>query len=261
MNIHRIISTITVVSLFFSTFFSFGTEQKVNGLDFVKVTPKFDAERIGKVNLNQDLLAHYSFDGNGKDKSGNNNHSSVNGPKATSNRFGHEDNAFAFSNDFILTPDFSEILDKQVTVTGWLYRNESSSGIEQVFEALTNVWEIFLETKTSSGDTLEFNHSGDNKYTIRSGSIPKSEWFHFASVIDEEKQSIYINGNLVSSVAHTGDLQIRTAFRIGRDYEGNIQHWDGAMDDFRIYGRGLISMRLKHFTKILQTWLTWKQGL
>ena len=239
MNIQNIISKLTVLSLLFSTFFTYGSKPKVNGLDFVKVTPKFDTERIGKVNLNQDLLAHYSFEGNGKDKSGNNNHSSVNGPKATKNRFGHEDNAYAFSKNFILTPHFSKVLDKQLTVTGWLYRNESSSGIEQVFEALTNVWEIFLETQTSSGNSLEFNHSGDKKVTIRSGNIPKEEWFHFASVIDEEKQSIYINGNLVSSVAHTGDLQIRTAFRIGRDYEGNIQHWDGAMDDFRIYGRGL----------------------
>jgi len=261
MNIQRIISKLTVISLCFSTFFAFGTIPKVNGLDFVKVTPKFDTDRIGKVKLNNDLLAHYSFDGNGQDKSGNNNHSSVNGPSSTSNRFGHEDNAFAFSKDFILTPDFSQILDKELTVTGWLYRNQSSSGIEQVFEALTNVWEIFLETQTTSGNTLEFNHSGDKKSTIRSGSIPKEEWFHFASVIDEEKQSIYINGKLVSSVAHTGDLQIRTAFRIGRDYEANIQHWDGAMDDFRIYGRGLNAYEVEALYKDTSDMIDLEAGL
>ena len=27
--------------------------------------------------------------------------------------------------------------------------------------------------------------------------IPENEWFHFATVIDDEKQAIYINGNLV----------------------------------------------------------------
>ena len=106
MNIQRIISKLTVISICFSTFLAYATKPKVNGLDFVKVTPKFDTERIGKVNLNHDLLAHYSFDGNGEDKSGNNNHSSVNGPTATSNRFGHEENAYAFSENFILTPDF-----------------------------------------------------------------------------------------------------------------------------------------------------------
>ena len=42
-----------------------------------------------------------------------------------------------------------------------------------------------------------------------------------------------------NSIPHSGPLGIRTAFRIGRDYEGRIQYWDGAMDDFRIYGRGL----------------------
>ena len=108
---------------------------------------------------------------------------------------------------------------------------------------------------------MEFNHSGDNKYTIRSGSIPKSEWFHFTSVIDEEKQSIYINGNLVSSVAHTGDLQIRTAFRIGRDYRGSIQHWDGAMDDFRIYGRGLNEYEVEALYKDTSDMIDLEAGL
>jgi cell division protein FtsB len=239
MNNKIILPLIFSSLLTLTSFKAAASQPKVNGLDYVKITPQFNSDRIGKVNLNDSLLAHYSFDGSGDDKSGNNNHSLVNGTTGTKNRFGHEDNAFAFKNNFILTPDFSKILEDELTVTGWLYRNESSSGIEQVFEALTNVWEIFLETQTSSGNTLEFNHSGEKKFTIRSEAIPKEEWFHFATVIDNEKQAIYINGELVSSVSHTGSLEITTAFRIGRDYEGKIQYWDGAMDDFRIYGRGL----------------------
>ena len=239
MNNKIILPLIFSSLLTLTSFKTAASQPKVNGLDYVKITPQFNSDQIGKVNLNDSLLAHYSFDGSGDDKSGNNNHSLVNGTTGTKNRFGHEDNAFAFKNNFILTPDFSKILEDELTVTGWLYRNESSSGIEQVFEALTNVWEIFLETQTSSGNTLEFNHSGEKKFTIRSEAIPKEEWFHFATVIDNEKQAIYINGEMVSSVSHTGSLEITTAFRIGRDYEGKIQYWDGAMDDFRIYGRGL----------------------
>ena len=239
MNNKIILPLIFSSLLTLTSFKAAASQPKVNGLDYVKITPQFNSDQIGKVNLNDSLLAHYSFDGSGDDKSGNNNHSLVNGTTGTKNRFGHEDNAFAFKNNFILTPDFSKILEDELTVTGWLYRNESSSGIEQVFEALTNVWEIFLETQTSSGNTLEFNHSGEKKFTIRSEAIPKEEWFHFATVIDNEKQAIYINGEMVSSVSHTGSLEITTAFRIGRDYEGKIQYWDGAMDDFRIYGRGL----------------------
>ena len=61
---------------------------------------------------------------------------------------------------------------------------------------------------------VEFNHQRSKKSTIRSVVFTKNGFT--SSVIDEEQQSIYINGKLVSSVAHTGDLQIRTAFRIGR---------------------------------------------
>ena len=212
----------------------------VPGLDLIKPQPRIDGNRIGKVNLDDDLLAHYTFDGHAEDTSGNGNHGMSQGVTATKNRFGHVDNAFAFDRDYVLTPDFSKILDKELTVTGWLYRDGDSKAIEQVFEALTNVWEIFLETVNSkNGEVLQVNHSGNKRYVMNSEVIPENEWFHFATVITDQEQSIYINGKLVKSVPHSGNLGIRTAFRIGRDYEKKIQYWKGAMDDFRIYGRGL----------------------
>jgi cell division protein FtsB len=213
---------------------------RVPGLDLVKPTSRIDGNRFGKVDLSSDLLAHYTFDGHAKDSSGNNNHGSISGVTATANRFGHENNAYAFDRDYVLTPDFSKILDNELTVTGWLYRNNDSGAIEQVFEALTNVWEIFLETVNSkNGQVLQVNHSGTKRYRVHSNMVPKNEWFHFATVISDKEQSIYINGDLVQSIPHSGPLGIRTAFRIGRDYEGRIQYWNGAMDDFRIYSRGL----------------------
>ena len=213
---------------------------RVPGLALIKPEPKIDGNRFGNVNLASDLLAHYSFDGHAKDSSGNGNDGTTSGVTATANRFGHEGNAYAFDRDYVLTPDFSKILENELTVTGWLYRNDDSKAIEQVFEALTNVWEIFLETVNSkNGEVLQVNHSGNKRYRVHSNVIPKNEWFHFATVITGKEQSIYINGNLVQSIPHTGPLGIRTAFRIGRDYEGKIQYWHGAMDDFRIYGRGL----------------------
>jgi FtsZ-binding cell division protein ZapB len=213
---------------------------RVSGLDLIKPEPRIDGNRFGNVDLSSNLLAHYSFDGHALDSSGKENHATSNGVTVAFNRFGHENNALAFDRDYVLTPDFSSILDKELTVTGWLYRNEDSKAIEQVFEALTNVWEIFLETVDSkSGEILQVNHSGDRRYRVHSQEIPTNEWFHFATVITDKEQSIYINGALVDSIPHSGPLGVRTAFRIGRDYEGKIQYWNGAMDDFRIYDRGL----------------------
>ena len=240
MKIKFISTILTTLSIIFTSFTAKGNDPKVNGLDYIKVTPKFDGNRIGKVNLEDSLLAHYSFDGNALDSSGNSNHGSSDGVTETHNRFGHEGNAFAFDRDYVLTPDFSKVLENELTVSGWLYRDGDSRAIEQVFEALTNVWEIFLETVNSkNGEVLQLNHSGNKRYVMNSDVIPENEWFHFATVIDDEKQAIYINGNLVKSVPHSGSLGIKTAFRIGRDYEGRIQYWKGAMDDFRIYNRGL----------------------
>ena len=178
---------------------------RVPGLDLVKPTARIDGNRFGKVDLSSDLLVHYSFDGHAKDSSGNNHHGSISGVTATANRFGHEGNAYSFDRDYVLTPDFSKILDNELTVTGWLYRNNDSGAIEQVFEALTNVWEIFLETVNSrNGELLQVNHSGNKRYRIHSNVVPKNEWFHFATVISDKEQSIYINGDLVQSIPHSG---------------------------------------------------------
>ena len=246
MKIKKILTSSLLIALTFSSVKTNAATPnnppppRVPGLDLIKPEPKIDGNRFGNVDLSSDLLAHYSFDGNANDSSGNANHATTNGVTVTSNRFGHEGNAYAFDRDYVLTPDFSEILENELTVTGWLYRDDDSKAIEQVFEALTNVWEIFLETVNSkNGEVLQVNHSGNKRYRVHSEAIPNNEWFHFATVITDKEQSIYINGNLVQSIPHSGPLGIRTAFRIGRDYEGKIQYWDGAMDDFRIYSRGL----------------------
>jgi hypothetical protein len=234
----------------------------IEGLDYVKPVPRLDGERFGKVNLNESLLAHYSFDGHAQDSSGNQNHATSEGVTATQNRFGHESNAFAFDRDYVLTPDFSKILDNELTVCGWLYRDSDSKAIEQVFEALTNVWEIFLETVNSqNGEVLRFNHSGEKRYKMDTDAIPADEWFHFASVIDSERQAIFINGNLVKSVPHSGPLGVKTAFRIGRDYEGKFQFWKGAMDDFRIYDRGLNEYEIEALYKDTSDMVDLEAGL
>jgi FtsZ-binding cell division protein ZapB len=235
---------------------------RVPGLDLIKPEPKVDGNRFGNVDLSSDLLAHYSFDGHANDSSGNAHHATTNGVTVTSNRFGHEGNAYAFDRDYVLTPDFSEILENELTVTGWLYRDDDSKAIEQVFEALTNVWEIFLETVNSkNGEVLQVNHSGNKRYRVHSEAIPNNEWFHFATVITDKEQSIYINGNLVQSIPHSGPLGIRTAFRIGRDYEGKIQYWDGAMDDFRIYSRGLNQYEVDDLFSDMSDMVDLKAGL
>ena len=84
MKIKYISTILTTLSLIFTSFTAKGNDPKVNGLDYIKVTPKFDGNRIGKVNLEDSLLAHYSFDGNALDSSGNSNHGSSDGPKSNS---------------------------------------------------------------------------------------------------------------------------------------------------------------------------------
>jgi hypothetical protein len=55
--------------------------------------------------LNDGLVAHYPFNGNANDESGNGNHGMVNGATLTEDRFGNIDSAFHFDGrSYIVVP-------------------------------------------------------------------------------------------------------------------------------------------------------------
>ena len=51
---------------------------------------------IAQINLDSGLVAHYPFNGNANDESGNANHGTVNGATLTTDRFGNANKAYSF---------------------------------------------------------------------------------------------------------------------------------------------------------------------
>jgi len=51
---------------------------------------------IAQINLDSGLVAHYPFNGNANDESGNANHGTVNGATHTTDRFGNANKAYCF---------------------------------------------------------------------------------------------------------------------------------------------------------------------
>jgi len=58
---------------------------------------------VAWADLNDGLIAHYPFNGNANDASGNGNHGTVNGATLTEDRFGNADSAYKFDgqDDYI----------------------------------------------------------------------------------------------------------------------------------------------------------------
>ena len=80
------------------------------------------------------LAAHYTFNGDAKDISGNGNNGTVYGAKLTSDRFGNENSAYLFDgdNDKIKVP-FTESLKIEEDITINLWVNNEETGYETDF--------------------------------------------------------------------------------------------------------------------------------
>jgi len=111
---------------------------------------KTDYIRVTEMDLNADLVAHYPFNGNANDESGNGNDGFLNGASATYDRFGNSDSAFEFDNvdDFIGLPynSFIDIGD-EITISAWV--NQDSIETDVIFSSLD----------VSIGDNFTFGYS------------------------------------------------------------------------------------------------------
>ncbi len=73
---------------------------------------KEQQKRIQELELRNGLIAHYPFDGNANDVSGNGNHGEVHGATFTKDRFGNADSAYSFDNAYIQTKH-------QISINKW----------------------------------------------------------------------------------------------------------------------------------------------
>ncbi|MCB0553598.1 MAG: hypothetical protein KDD02_08615, partial [Phaeodactylibacter sp.] len=70
----------------------------------------------------QDLVAHYSFDGNANDVSGYDNNAVVNGAVLTQDRFGVANSAFYFDGEqsYLRAPNAAQLNSDYTTVCFWI---------------------------------------------------------------------------------------------------------------------------------------------
>ena len=208
------------------------------------------------------LVAHYKFDGDFTDSSGNKYDAVPNGTGGiaklvnTNTIFGNYNLRLLgdpSQKTYVDLPSFQ--FGDAVSISFWFNWNLATS-------VDTDLQKIIYLKKNGTGDrifigrdttnnriyfTVDCDTKSRKDYEIYNTTIQDDTWYHIVWVIDNVNTwQVYVNGiyeapsNTISGTA--GQLDTTIVFNenyIGRHATNNYDNWDGYFEDFRIYNKAL----------------------
>lgn len=197
--------------------------------------------------LKDGLIAHYEFEGNTNDSSGNGNNGINDGAILTKDRFGNDNTAYKFSGnkDRIYIPNSTtlNLSTGELSIAAWV--NTSQSGIWKRIvtkRANVNTGNWYSLAIYEGRAWFEIYAAGN----LKSTTIVNDGKWHFIAItrnLTTQKFSIYVDGNLENSMNDEGkNLDSDSALlEIGdwanESYDSGT--FNGVIDDIRIYNRAL----------------------
>jgi len=206
----------------------------------------------------QNLVAHYPFNANSNDESGNLNHGVVSGAILTTDRFGNINSAYEFDgiDDYILVSNSTSlnIFNSDLTIIMWLYNDNpllsdtsykgiskggwnTGAGYELLYSNYWNNGTFHFTTGSSGNNVFSFNNYND-------------QWIMLTGTYDNttSTKKMFINGiEQTTTVQGVDDLSSSVNdLYIGRrnpvnSYSGFVK---GKMDDIRIYNVALTATEI-----------------
>ena len=198
---------------------------------------------LGIAGEDPDLVAHYPFDGNAEDATGNDNHGEITGgSKWVKGKFGDaiELDAAAYVEMEVsdsLHGDFFK--EDPFTISAWIQPN---------FEGTT--WEhIWRSLPGASGHNTLFINKDQGLISWRGrvggwtvlcqtdgGIVEADEWMHVAVTGDGDKFKIYADGKMVAETDFQKTDGANVNYRIGGS---GGETFAGLMDDYAVFSRAL----------------------
>ncbi|MCK5522847.1 MAG: LamG domain-containing protein [Thiomargarita sp.] len=210
-------------------------------------------------NLNNGLVAYYPFNGNANDESGYDNNGTVHGATLTLDRFKKANHAYSFDgveNYIVINNKHQHNIGiGEVTLSAWIIIGDSQSDSWDGNEIGAIAGKGYLGNENGHGLYVNENkvvyqvHKGTEIVEASSDkTLNDQQWHHIVGVLERDERDgvkLYIDGQLQST---TGDptlfqgknLDSSIAFTIGaRKHEEYRFHFNGTIDDVRIYNRAL----------------------
>jgi len=212
--------------------------------------------RIGLAAIPTDnLLAHYNFNGNANDVSGNGHHGTVYNATLTTDRFNNANKAYYFdgNGDYIDIGDWQ--MGGEMSICVWVKHAGFSGSVNnwaRVFHfgnsmAYDDWWldAIYLANEyiyTHAYFSIVGDNSGDWNQVYATNIFSDSEWIFVTCVVQGTTMKIYKNSSLANSKtdAHEPASKLRSHQYLGYKGPTGSDCWlSGSIDDLKIYGRAL----------------------
>jgi cell division septum initiation protein DivIVA len=246
---------------------TFGEKIEVSGFNMVvsagsKVIYAYEVKKIEKplssVDMKEGLLAHFPFDGDAQDYSGNHLHGQVFGAKLTKDRFGVENKAYQFDgvDDYIKVNHHQSLNQLPLSVSLWLKSegNQKESGIiSKYYAAAWNGWQLMefdgqlvpWYLRSYRPKNVIIGKYGESKSFET--SFTQNIWNHVVCVFSKSGGEIYLNNKLADSKTWTGQPSAPTSqypLYFGKYSGVSNGFFEGKIDDVRIYNRALTEVEI-----------------
>jgi hypothetical protein len=200
--------------------------------------------RAEPIDLACGLVAHYPFNGNANDASGNGNNGTVFGATLAPDRFGATDRALQFDGlgTHVAIPDSPSLdLMDSVSLSAWVRFQEG--GTENPRIVHKHAYQIYT---VGTGAVREFVFACPPAAEVRSTPLPADVWTHVAGVYDRRTIRLYVNGALAAETDATAQFDLNDfEVNLGRNTQTRSDLLKGSVDDVRIYSRALFPSEVK----------------
>jgi enediyne biosynthesis protein E4 len=198
------------------------------------------------------LIAWYNLDGQGNDQSAYNNHGTMFNLISSQDRFGNQDGALEFngSTGYISIPSSTslESPDSTITMSAWIYMygwSKTGSAFNPVLMKSSEGGNAFQYRLSIGPGSLGVNFNNWNTGIGANYDFDFFTWYMVSVTYDADSLRYYVNGNLIQTSGFKVKMTVdNRPLEIGRDVPGITEHFNGRIDDVRIYNRALTGQEI-----------------
>jgi hypothetical protein len=179
------------------------------------------------------LINYWSFNGNGRDETGDCHLLNGINTYATKNRLNKQNSAIRFKNGYYKIKKNYTLDMNELTVTGWIKLNSNENHISLI--EINDDSDNGVSLQTLNENHVQFKY-GNHCMKSMSQLKPKL-WHHIVGVKNKTSLFLYINGKLDIYVNLDIDLNTIASFNyIGKSYDESS---DASIDDIKIFNKSL----------------------